>query len=253
MEVIVAVAIVAVMAGALAPVVFHEINAARNDATAREMARLQDGLLEFYEDTGRFPTQSEGLAALIADPGVTGWRGPYVDGGQRNPFTEVASDAFGESYTYVANPTAVPATSADIILASAGVNRRQDMPDQGQTWVLANVADHDDLVHFVSVGRVNRDKEDESVAELEALADAARAHYLDLGTFPGSLTDLRGDYLDGGYENDAFIDEWNSNYLSTILGGGSPVLRIWSPGPNRQNQNGGGDDLMLEVNSAALN
>lgn len=31
----------------------------------------------FRIDTGRYPTSEEGLAVLLRDPGVSGWRGPY--------------------------------------------------------------------------------------------------------------------------------------------------------------------------------
>lgn len=34
----------------------------------------------FEVDCGRFPTTAEGLQALVKNPGVTGWRGPYWEG-----------------------------------------------------------------------------------------------------------------------------------------------------------------------------
>jgi hypothetical protein len=30
-----------------------------------------------YADCGRYPSEEEGLAALLTNPGVAGWRGPY--------------------------------------------------------------------------------------------------------------------------------------------------------------------------------
>jgi Type II secretion system (T2SS), protein G len=32
----------------------------------------------FEMDTGRYPTVGEGLNALLSDPGVRGWTGPYL-------------------------------------------------------------------------------------------------------------------------------------------------------------------------------
>lgn len=32
----------------------------------------------FMIDVGRYPTQEEGLDALLKNPGVEGWRGPYI-------------------------------------------------------------------------------------------------------------------------------------------------------------------------------
>jgi general secretion pathway protein G len=252
LEIIVAVAIVAVMAGALTPVIYKQMDAVRSEATTEELRQIKDSLLDFFEDTGRFPSEAEGLSALVADPGVANWRGPYLASGQRNPLEAVTEDAFGRPYVYDLAPRVNPANGADLVVASAGANRSQDMPDNGQTWILGNITQHDDIVCFVSASPLNREKEDNTLAELELLAAAARAHYLNLGSFPNALTDLLGDYIDGGYNNDTFVDAWNGNYLSQIQGGGTPVLRIWSSGPDRQNDNGVDDDLLLEINSAAL-
>ena len=51
----------------------------RNIALAVERFRL---------DTGRYPTEMQGLRALVEDPGVDGWKGPYVknENGFRDPW-----------------------------------------------------------------------------------------------------------------------------------------------------------------------
>ena len=78
MEVIIAVAIVSIMAGALAPVIYHEINMARSAATSRELDLLKDGLLDFYEDTGRFPAEA---LQIMEELTITSL--PVVDGAKR--------------------------------------------------------------------------------------------------------------------------------------------------------------------------
>jgi len=45
----------------------------------REMDALMAALERFREDTGRFPTEEEGLVALVQDPGIEGWSGAYVN------------------------------------------------------------------------------------------------------------------------------------------------------------------------------
>jgi general secretion pathway protein G len=40
-------------------------------------ARLESALLMFKMDTERYPTAAEGLHALIENPGVKSWHGPY--------------------------------------------------------------------------------------------------------------------------------------------------------------------------------
>lgn len=246
-EVIVAVAIVAVMAGAITPVVYRQVNEARRDATASELAALQRGLLDFYADTGRFPSEAEGLTALVVDPGVGGWQGPYVAGGAQRLVDAIAADAFGRGYVFDAVPTVVPAGSVDVLVISAGVNRLVDSGQLNRPWNLALASD--DLYAAVSAGPVLREKLAESQGELEALAAASRARFRDLGAFPATVADLAGSYLDAGCQNAALIDGWNTPYRCVLLAGTAPSLRILSNGPDRQDDGGGDDDLLVLVSS----
>ncbi len=68
-EIIIAIAIVAILAGTIAPMAFKEMIRAREEATLKELGNLNDALVEFYEDTGRFPAEGEGLpiAIVLAD------------------------------------------------------------------------------------------------------------------------------------------------------------------------------------------
>jgi general secretion pathway protein G len=43
-----------------------------------------EALNRFEADCGRFPTTAEGLSALVKDPGVGGWKGPYWRGDFRD-------------------------------------------------------------------------------------------------------------------------------------------------------------------------
>jgi len=43
-----------------------------------QVTELGIALDMFRFDTGRYPTNEEGLRALIEDPGIGGWQGPYV-------------------------------------------------------------------------------------------------------------------------------------------------------------------------------
>jgi general secretion pathway protein G len=47
----------------------------------------------FEQDTGRYPTAEEGIMALVRDPGVQGWQGPYLKGG-------IKADPWGNQYIY---------------------------------------------------------------------------------------------------------------------------------------------------------
>lgn len=57
---------------------------------------LHDALRAFREDTGRVPTSSEGLVALVEAPAdLPGWRGPYWDPRRRD-----VRDPWGNPYVY---------------------------------------------------------------------------------------------------------------------------------------------------------
>ncbi len=47
--------------------------------TRRRLRTLQDPLERYIADCGAFPTRAQGLSALRDNPGVDGWRGPYVE------------------------------------------------------------------------------------------------------------------------------------------------------------------------------
>lgn len=38
---------------------------------------IAEALALFYADCGRYPTEEEGLGALLRNPGLDAWRGPY--------------------------------------------------------------------------------------------------------------------------------------------------------------------------------
>jgi general secretion pathway protein G len=68
------------------------LTAAKTDITAR----LGTALDLYEQDTGAYPTTSEGLKALIKAPeGITGWHGPYLKGGE-----DVPLDPWGRPYVY---------------------------------------------------------------------------------------------------------------------------------------------------------
>ncbi len=81
-----------------------------------EIAKLQidqlAGALGLYRfDLGRFPSTSEGLAALAQDPGIQNWSGPYLDK------LTVPKDPWGREYQYRA-----PGQYGDYDLFSLGAD-----------------------------------------------------------------------------------------------------------------------------------
>jgi len=80
----------------------------------RELDTLCSALELFHTDCGRYPTTKEGLIALINNPGVSSWNGPYV--------TLIRPDPWKTRYIY-RNENEL------IIILSSGPDRTQATPD----------------------------------------------------------------------------------------------------------------------------
>ena len=248
-EIVIAVAIMAIMAGTIAPMAFRKIEQAREEATLKELSFLRDGMLEFYEDTGRFPSEAEGLLALLTDPGVNGWSGPYVDGGGDEPTLAVTTDSWRNLYQYDLSPAVNPSGATQVLVVSAGVNQTLDMGSVGATWTLA--AADDDLYVLVAPGPLERAKMHEAHRELDILGAAGRQYFANNAAFPNTSADISGAYLDPGLDGGAFVDPWLTNYEMTIslVGTQPPYWILRSYGPNRSDDGGAGDDMTLTINS----
>ena len=82
LELLVVLAILALLAAFVAPRVFNYLSGAKSDVAGLQMQSIRTAL-DFYRlDTGRFPSESEGLKALVERPASTpaGWNGPYLQG-----------------------------------------------------------------------------------------------------------------------------------------------------------------------------
>jgi general secretion pathway protein G len=79
-ELLVVLAIVALLAGLAAPRVIRYLGSAKSQ-TAEVQLRSVAQALELYRlDVGRYPTQAEGLAALVRRPAnAPRWNGPYLE------------------------------------------------------------------------------------------------------------------------------------------------------------------------------
>lgn len=59
---------------------------ARIELALNNLATLRIAVERFRNDCGRYPTSREGLAALLLNPGVEGWNGPYILGLKPDPW-----------------------------------------------------------------------------------------------------------------------------------------------------------------------
>lgn len=79
LELLVVTTILVLLAVATGTVVINYLGRAKTDAARLQIDQIEAGLDLFRLDVGRYPTQQEGITALVAAPGgLDSWRGPYV-------------------------------------------------------------------------------------------------------------------------------------------------------------------------------
>lgn len=95
MEVLIAVAIIAVLATLVGPRLLGQLDRSKVTAAQTQIRMIETSLDTMRLDIGRYPTQDEGLALLqTPTESVSGmWAGPYLDGG-------LPEDPWGRPYQY---------------------------------------------------------------------------------------------------------------------------------------------------------
>ena len=79
LELLVVLAIMGLLAAIVAPQVLHYLGSSRSQAAKVQVENIAAALDHFDLDLGRYPTQEEGLEALVHAPaGVANWDGPYL-------------------------------------------------------------------------------------------------------------------------------------------------------------------------------
>jgi general secretion pathway protein G len=107
-ELIVVMVILGMLAALVFPKLLPKVGKGRQSAAKTQIELLGQALDQFRLDTGRYPTTAEGLNALLVDPGVPGWDGPYLK-------KAVPNDPWGRPYHYES-----PGTHGDYDIVSFG-------------------------------------------------------------------------------------------------------------------------------------
>lgn len=106
-EVMVVVIVLGLLAGLVAPQILGRVSEARSETARTQLELIRVALDNYYLDNGRYPTTSQGLAALrtrpASDPEPRDWRGPYLR-------SEVPTDPWGRPYIYRSPGEQNPAT-----------------------------------------------------------------------------------------------------------------------------------------------
>jgi len=94
-EILVVITIIGLIMGLVGPRVLNYLTESKAKAAKIQIESFASALDLFYLDTGRYPTSSEGLGALVQRPGaIPAWNGPYVKGGT------IPNDPWGNPYVY---------------------------------------------------------------------------------------------------------------------------------------------------------
>ncbi len=104
-ELMVVIVILGLLATIIMPKILDRPEQARRLKAKVQIRNFQSALALFKTDTGRFPATSQGLEALINDPGLKGWKqGGYIEGGKvpldpwGNPYMYLCPGVHGEDY-----------------------------------------------------------------------------------------------------------------------------------------------------------
>ena len=95
LELLVVLVILGLLATIAAPRVLSYLGGAKSDTAKIQIENLSTTLDLYRLDVGRYPSEEEGLGALLAPPpGAEGWNGPYV---RRE---DMITDPWGRRYVY---------------------------------------------------------------------------------------------------------------------------------------------------------
>lgn len=98
-ELLVVLAIIALVAGLVTPQVLRYLGTAKVNTTQTQMANIASALDLYYLDVGSYPSQDAGLAALVTAPAdAAGWNGPYLK------TDSLIKDGWGKPFSYTSSP-----------------------------------------------------------------------------------------------------------------------------------------------------
>ena len=97
MELLIVMVILGLIASLVGPKLFGKLGKAQQKTAKTQIEMLMSAMDAFRLDVGRYPTQQEGLPALVTNPGtgpgLDKWDGPYLK-------KAVPQDPWGNPYLY---------------------------------------------------------------------------------------------------------------------------------------------------------
>lgn len=122
-ELLLVVTIIGILAGAVLVNLGGQSQQAREARAGLDISTYSAAIDRYEIDTGTFPDSSVGLSALIEDPGVEGWNGPYLNSKSFN-------DPWGREYQY----RYPPSYGINYDLYSLGADGQEGTEDDITNW-----------------------------------------------------------------------------------------------------------------------
>lgn len=98
-EIMIVVVILGLLAAMATVAVMPNLEKAKVVTTKASLKSLHAAVIRFYSDCNRYPTEEEGLNALVEKPAdVEGWAGPYLE------TSTVPQDGWGKDFIYELRP-----------------------------------------------------------------------------------------------------------------------------------------------------
>ncbi len=112
LELLIVMIIIGLLAALIGPKMIGRVGESRQTVAKQQIEGFSTALEMFKLDTTRYPTQEQGMEALVATPhGVENWKGPYL----KKKF--IPKDPWGNEYVYV-----YPGENGDYDIISYGAD-----------------------------------------------------------------------------------------------------------------------------------
>ena len=126
-EILVVMAIIGLIAAVLTPGLVGQLGRARSKTAQVQLETVAAAVESFRSDVGRYPTDAEGLNALVAQPAdADGWTGPYLKS------SKSLNDPWGKAIEYKQSDEGrvfmVTSLGADGRVDGTGANRDLHAP-----------------------------------------------------------------------------------------------------------------------------
>lgn len=112
LELLIVMIIIGLLAALIGPKMIGRVGESRQTVAKQQIEGFSSALEMYKLDTTKYPTQEQGLEALVTEPqGITNWKGPYL----KKKF--VPKDPWGNNYVYL-----YPGEHGDFDIVSYGAD-----------------------------------------------------------------------------------------------------------------------------------